>query len=73
MYAIRSYYDVDGERLHFRRGESILTEYSYKYGLEQFASVAAPYFHVEKVWTDARSWFSVQYLTRVSPARALRA
>ncbi len=64
---------VDGERLHFRRGESILTEYSYKYGLEQFASVAAPYFHVEKVWTDARSWFSVQYLTRVSPARAPRA
>lgn len=64
---------VDGERLHFRRGESILTEYSYKYGLEQFAAVAAPYFHVENVWTDARGWFSVQYLRCVSRARAPRA
>ncbi|MBE0644962.1 MAG: L-histidine N(alpha)-methyltransferase [Bacteroidetes bacterium] len=60
---------VDGERLHFRRGESILTEYSYKYGLEQFAAVAAPYFRVEKVWTDDRRWFSVQYLSCVSRAR----
>ena len=53
---------VAGEQFLFRAGESILTEYSYKYTPEEFAALAAPYFTVERVWTDARQWFSVQYL-----------
>jgi dimethylhistidine N-methyltransferase len=54
---------VAGERLAFHAGESILTEYSYKYTPEQFVALAAPFFRVERVWTDPRQWFSVQFLT----------
>ncbi|MDM7914815.1 MAG: L-histidine N(alpha)-methyltransferase, partial [Candidatus Eisenbacteria bacterium] len=58
-----------GERtVHFRDGESIRTEYSHKYTLDGFARQArAAGFTVERVWTDERGWFSVQYL-RVGPA-----
>ncbi|MBN1448591.1 MAG: L-histidine N(alpha)-methyltransferase [Bacteroidetes bacterium] len=52
-----------GEQFGFHANESILTEYSYKYTLEEFAALAAPGFRVEKVWVDAKRWFSVQYLT----------
>lgn len=46
-------------------GEAILTEYSHKYTLKGFAEMAAEAgFKVEKVWTDANSLFSVQFLTR---------
>jgi L-histidine N-alpha-methyltransferase len=49
----------------FERGESIITEYSHKYTLESFAAMAQQAgFSVDKVWTDARDWFSVQYCTR---------
>jgi uncharacterized SAM-dependent methyltransferase len=54
---------VAGEQMLFRNGESILTEYSYKYHPEEFARLAEPYFRVEKVWTDAHALFSVQYLS----------
>ncbi|MEM1128137.1 MAG: L-histidine N(alpha)-methyltransferase [Bacteroidota bacterium] len=47
----------------FEAGEMIRTEYSYKYTVPQFAALAAHAgFDVERVWTDERSWFSVQYL-----------
>ena len=47
-------------------GEAILTEYSHKYTLDGFAAMAnAAGFSVEKVWTDARQLFSVQFLTRL--------
>lgn len=50
-------------QIPFRDGETILTEYSYKYSLEHFAALAAHAgFNVEQVWTDARDYFSVQYL-----------
>lgn len=54
------------EILHFDRGERILTEYSHKYRLEEFAALAATAgWRVANVWTDAGSLFSVQYLERV--------
>ena len=47
----------------FKLGESIWTESSYKYTLEEFAHLAATAgFTVEQVWTDPRQLFSVQYL-----------
>jgi dimethylhistidine N-methyltransferase len=47
----------------FRLGESIWTESSYKYTLEEFARLAsATGFRVERVWTDPQQFFSVQYL-----------
>lgn len=50
--------------VEFDEGESIWTESSYKYTLPGFADLAARAgFAVEKVWTDARRWFSVQFLS----------
>ena len=55
---------VDGETISFTRGESIWTESSYKYDLDEFEQIAAVAgFRVERVWVDEREWFSVQYLT----------
>lgn len=45
-------------------GESICTEYSYKYELEQLRVLsAAAGFRVDRVWTDERKYFCVAYLT----------
>jgi dimethylhistidine N-methyltransferase len=50
--------------IDFETGERLLIEYSYKYDLEGFASLAAAAgFTVARVWTDPRSYFSVQYLS----------
>jgi len=46
-------------------GEAILTEYSHKYSLDGFATMASDAgFEVEKVWTDREKLYSVQFLTR---------
>jgi dimethylhistidine N-methyltransferase len=50
----------------FTRGESIWTESSYKFSPGGFAALAGSAgFRVDKVWTDERQWFSVQYLVAV--------
>ncbi len=55
---------VAGTSVSFSEGETIHTEYSYKYTLDGFAELAgAAGFTVEEVWTDPRSYFSVQYCT----------
>lgn len=52
--------------IHFRAGETICTEYSYKFTLAGFARLAARSgFQVAEVWTDPQAWFSVQYLIRM--------
>ncbi len=51
-------------KIRFKRGESIWTESSYKYTLDEFARLAGGAgFAVERVWTDTVELFSVQYLT----------
>jgi dimethylhistidine N-methyltransferase len=57
------YVHLDGSRIFFRKGESILTEYSYKYALEEFEEMVSPSYRVEQVWTDRENKFSVQYLS----------
>jgi dimethylhistidine N-methyltransferase len=55
---------VGGHSFRLDAGESIWTESSYKYDLREFAVLAAlAGWRRERVWTDARAWFSVQYLT----------
>jgi dimethylhistidine N-methyltransferase len=55
---------VEGRAFHFEAGETILTEYSCKYELKEFGSLARRAgFKVNKVWTDADRLFSVQYLS----------
>ena len=47
----------------FRKGEWIHTEDSHKYALGEFAQMASTAgLTVERVWTDEKSLFSVQYL-----------
>ncbi len=55
---------VAGEHtFHLKAGETIRTECSYKYNVEEFAKLAnAANLHVEDVWTDKDQLFSVQYL-----------
>jgi dimethylhistidine N-methyltransferase len=54
---------VAGECFHFRAGETIHTESSYKYGVDAFQHLAADAgFVAERVWTDAQGLFSVQCL-----------
>jgi len=53
-----------GETIHLAAGEFIITEYSHKYSLEEFASMAgAAGFERERVWLDEQALFSVQYFT----------
>lgn len=50
--------------ISFKLGESIWTESSYKYTLDEFAYLASTAgFRVSKVWTDDQQLFSIQYLT----------
>ena len=55
---------VGGERVDFREGEHILTEYSYKHSLEGFSTLAAMAgLTLQKHWMDDRRYFCVTYLT----------
>jgi dimethylhistidine N-methyltransferase len=55
---------LGGVTVPFRDGESICTEYSYKYSLADFAELAAEAgLAVRQVWLDDEKRFSVQYLS----------
>ena len=55
---------VPGQTFAFREGETLFTESSYKYTLDHFESLArASGWRVQRIWTDDRTLFSVQYLT----------
>jgi dimethylhistidine N-methyltransferase len=53
---------INGSIISFEEGESIHTENSHKYTLEEFEEIVSPWFEVKKVWTDENDWFSLQYL-----------
>ncbi|MCU0767193.1 MAG: L-histidine N(alpha)-methyltransferase [Gammaproteobacteria bacterium] len=54
---------VAGEAFEFAAGETIHTENSYKYGIEEFQSLAGRAgFAPEAVWTDSRGLFAVHLL-----------
>jgi len=53
-----------GESFHFREGETVFTESSYKYTTPEFESLAAAGgWTARRTWTDPQRLFSVQYLT----------
>jgi len=55
---------LEQDRFHFAPGESIHTECSYKYDIEEFQRLArAAGYAPTAVWTDAERLFSVHYLT----------
>ena len=52
-----------GRRIDFRRGETIHTENSYKYSVDEFRQLArSSGFEPQAVWTDPRQLFAVHYL-----------
>ncbi len=54
---------IEGQEFSFHRGENIVTEYSYKYRLEDFAGLASDAgFELRKHWTDRRKYFGLLYL-----------
>ena len=54
---------IRGRRIHFRAGESIHTENSYKYSIRQFQDLArSANWLPTRVWTDPRNLFSVHEL-----------
>jgi dimethylhistidine N-methyltransferase len=54
---------VNGDTFHFKEGESIHTESSYKYTEEEFKALArAAGWESEKVWMDGKGYFSVHLL-----------
>jgi len=56
---------VQGEPFRFRQGESIHTENSYKYHVEEFHDLAAGQgFQPAQTWVDGNDLFSLHYLTR---------
>ncbi len=56
---------IGGACIQFDAGEAITTEYSHKYTLDNFETMAAAAgFSVAKVWTDPKQWFGVHYCVR---------
>ncbi|MBW4660503.1 MAG: L-histidine N(alpha)-methyltransferase [Drouetiella hepatica Uher 2000/2452] len=55
---------LDGVEIHFYEGERLRTEYSYKYTIAEFQTLATQAgFQPKCVWTDTEQLFSVHYLT----------
>jgi len=55
---------IAGSSVEFKADEYIITEYSHKYSLAEFAELARlSGFEPEQCWQDEESLFSVQYLT----------
>jgi dimethylhistidine N-methyltransferase len=61
---IDQFVHLDEQKFHFRRGEKITTEYSYKYAPEEFSVLAGKGgFKFIRVWTDDRRLFGVFYFS----------
>lgn len=56
---------VNGTRISFEKGETIHTENSHKYTVDEFEKLAGDNFKRLKTWTDKREYFSVHYFERV--------
>ena len=58
---------LNDHKFHFRRGEKIVTEYSYKYTPDGFAAFAARPDSISSVmWTDDARLFGVFYFVTAS-------
>jgi len=55
---------IAGQDIQFIEGESIHTENSYKYSLDEFKELVSEWYEVEQVWTDEQQYFSIQFLTK---------
>src|SRR5690606_32475013 len=53
---------IEEKKIILHKGEKIVTEYSYKYSLNDFSELVKDIYKVEKVWLDENKLFSVQFL-----------
>jgi len=53
---------IEDHTIGIEKNETILTEYSYKYTIEEFAKLVKGIYSLEKVWVDKNELFSVQFL-----------
>jgi dimethylhistidine N-methyltransferase len=56
---------VRENKFTFDKSERIITEYSYKYSLDDFAELVKDIYKVDKVWLDENKYFSLQFLSSV--------
>ncbi len=64
---IDQFVHVDERKFHFRRGEKVITEFSYKYAPEEFATLAGKAgFQFVHMWTDHARLFGVFYFVAAS-------
>lgn len=64
---IDQFVHLDDQKFHFRRGEKIITEFSYKYAPEEFAALAGEAgFEFVRMWTDHARLFGVFYFVAAS-------
>jgi len=54
---------LNGSSIKFVKNETMLTEYSYKYSVEDFKELMSEAYSLEKVWTDKENKFGILYLT----------
>ena len=52
---------INQSNFSFKRDEHIITEYSYKYSLQDFEELASDKFDLKRVWKDDKNLFSIQY------------
>ena len=63
---------VGAATFEFHAGESIHTENSYKYDLDELARRAMGCgLRLDQAWTDARRYFAVLYLTAIEPMNSV--
>ena len=59
---------LKGREFSFVAGELLRTEYSYKYSIPEFQTLALQAgFQSQEVWTDAQQLFSLHYLQSTQP------
>jgi len=64
---IDQFVHLDEQKFHFRTGEKIITEFSYKYAPEEFARLAGKAgFRFVRMWTDNARLFGVFYFVAAS-------
>jgi len=52
---------VNGSLIKHAKGETILTEYSYKHSVEDFEELISDSYNLEKVWRDKENKFGILY------------
>ena len=57
--------NINALKSYLKKEETILTEYSYKYSMDDFEALVKGIYKIEKVWVDEKKLFSVQFLRAV--------